>query len=230
MSYFTSITFLTQTNKALFYKALDTRDNTWVVLKQLISEDEKEHVVFQAQYQQLSGLSHPHIIKVKDYFMYEGKPTVVMPYYEGENGQDYLQHASLSKRHFLDLLSAVAYLHRRNILHYDLKPSNCFILKTGKLMLLDIGYYSAIDAWVSLTPRYASPELLAKEAPAKTDDIYAVGLILQESLAKTGKSIPWLLRYVLQKVLAPQKAGRWRSIVPFYLCVFFSHRQSFNPD
>jgi serine/threonine protein kinase len=114
---------------------------------------------------------------------------IVMEYIEGRTLDKYLAEKPQKKernRIFSELLSAVGYLHKRGIIHNDLKPENIIItLADNTLKLIDFGLADS-DAEYAMrtlgcTPRYASPELQAKSGAIDArSDIYSIGVIMQE--------------------------------------------------
>ncbi|KAL1591341.1 hypothetical protein SLS60_012085 [Paraconiothyrium brasiliense] len=90
------------------------------------------------------------------------------------------------------LCNALAYLHRNNIRHKDLKPQNVLI-HGDNLLLTDFGFSLDFSdetastttgrpsAW---TVRYAAPEVLNFEARSRATDIYALGCVLIEMISR----------------------------------------------
>jgi serine/threonine-protein kinase len=88
-----------------------------------------------------------------------------------------------------ECLAALAALHRENIVHGDIKPSNIMVKRTGNAKIVDIG--SAIDlndppAHRTCTPSYAAPEVLEGAIYTPRSDLASLGYVLIEMLA--GKS------------------------------------------
>lgn len=95
----------------------------------------------------------------------------------------------------LDVCNAVAYAHRRGVIHCDLKPSNVLVDERGRAKVLDFGLARLLDidptSTLSLsgpalmgTLAYMSPEQAAGRA---TDvdvrsDVYAIGVMMYELL------------------------------------------------
>ena len=85
-----------------------------------------------------------------------------------------------------DCLAALAMLHREDITHGDLKPSNVMLKRTGMAKVVDIG--SAVDlrsaegrrAW---SPLYAAPEVLDGGPVTPQSDLASLGYVLVEMLA-----------------------------------------------
>lgn len=85
-----------------------------------------------------------------------------------------------------DCLAALAALHRENIVHGDIKPSNIMIKRSGHAKLIDIG--SAFDAsnqpnLFTCTPVYAAPEVLESNSISPRSDLASLGYVLVELLS-----------------------------------------------
>ncbi|MFK3816908.1 protein kinase [Pseudomonas sp. NPDC089407] len=86
------------------------------------------------------------------------------------------------------LLQAVGVLHRRNLLHRDIKPDNLHLGRDGQLRLLDFGlaYCPGLseDSLHELpgTPSYIAPEAFDGQPPGPRQDLYAVGVTLYHLL------------------------------------------------
>jgi serine/threonine protein kinase len=89
--------------------------------------------------------------------------------------------------------AGLEHAHERGIVHGDLKPRNLLITREGELRILDFGAAQQIVrtqssrqpdfAPVSLTPAYASCELLEGRAADPRDDLYALACICYELLS-----------------------------------------------
>ncbi|MBR7522833.1 MULTISPECIES: bifunctional protein-serine/threonine kinase/phosphatase [Pseudomonas] len=86
------------------------------------------------------------------------------------------------------LLQAVGVLHRRNLLHRDIKPDNLHLGCDGQLRLLDFGlaYCPGLceDPQHALpgTPSYIAPEAFDGQPPSPRQDLYAAGVTLYHLL------------------------------------------------
>lgn len=161
-----------------------TKDDTEVQLRMLRRE-----------YELSLGCDHAHVVHI---FVYEPNlevgPGIVMEYLECRSLSEYLmERPSLREREriFGELLSAVGYMHRRGVIHNDLKPDNLLVTHAdNSLKLIDFGLADN-DAEIAMrnlgcTPHYASPEL--RERSGQVDarsDIYSVGVIMREMLGNS---------------------------------------------
>ncbi len=85
-----------------------------------------------------------------------------------------------------ECLAGLAALHREEIVHGDIKPSNIMVKRTGNAKIIDIG--SALDLndmpqQKTCTPQYAAPEVLDREEMTPRSDLASVGYVLIELLA-----------------------------------------------
>ncbi|MCY1054409.1 serine/threonine-protein kinase [Nannocystis sp. SCPEA4] len=102
----------------------------------------------------------------------------------------------------VQLGEALAAAHACNIIHRDVKPSNCFLVEGGDhgddfVKLIDFGIAKDLDAsgeqtglgMVLGTPGYVAPELLAGESRASpATDVYGLGVTIYKLM--TGR-LPW---------------------------------------
>jgi eukaryotic-like serine/threonine-protein kinase len=150
----------------------------------------------------LATLEHPGIARFLDGGRTpEGIWFLALEYVEGE---DLLAHAGsrgLSTgervRLFLAVLEAVAFAHSRGVVHRDLKPSNILVGADGRPRLLDFGISKLTDPDANgdaaatrtelraFTPAYASPEQFRGRRATATADVYSLGVMLYELLART---------------------------------------------
>ena len=143
-------------------------------------------------------LQHPHIVPVLNAGEHGDLLWYTMPFVEGVSLRDSLLHtgkfsARTVTRVLHDVLDALAYAHRRGVIHRDIKPGN--ILHHGAHSLVtDFGVAKALSASLPHsgttsvgiaigTPAYMAPEQLAADPSADHRmDLYAVGLLAYELL------------------------------------------------
>ncbi|MBB3046271.1 serine/threonine protein kinase [Litorivivens lipolytica] len=164
------------------------------------AKDSRAFIALQRETDKSQTLAHPNIITVYDFDRDDAIFFMTMESLTGCTLDQYvISDAERAERvaYITDLANAIAYAHKRNIVHSDLKPANIFITDNNTLKVLDFGIaraYSAIegdktqadpDEISGLTPTYASYEMFERQPPHPADDVYALGLIAYEML--TGK-------------------------------------------
>jgi len=192
---------LGQGGMGVVYTALDSFTGKQVALKKsgglatgvetlAPTKDNTEYrLLLVNEFKILAGLRHPNIISVLDYGFDEDKS----PYFTMEllQGGKSLRDAAIdrSDEHKLGLvvqmLQALAYLHRHTILHRDLKPGNVLVVG-DEVKVLDFGIamlrqqQDEHDQMVAGTLLYIAPEVLRGEQPTPAADLYAVGVMAYE--------------------------------------------------
>ncbi|MBN1659927.1 MAG: tetratricopeptide repeat protein [Anaerolineae bacterium] len=140
------------------------------------------------EFRVLASLRHPGIIGVLDYgFDDQHQPYFTMEYLPAartllEAGE--AQPLDVQLALILQMLEALAYLHRRGILHRDLKPGN--VLVTGDVVkLLDFGLSVSRERAAGTVGSfgYMAPEVVVGRPAGEPSDLYSVGVMAYELLA-----------------------------------------------
>ena len=149
----------------------------------------------------LARLSHPHIARLFDAGMGDsGQPYLVLEYVEGTRIDRYAAEQRLGVTGrlelFLQVADAVAHAHANLVVHRDLKPSNILVDRHGQAKLLDFGVSTLLGSESAggpstltlagsraLTPEHAAPEQLAGGVVTTATDVYALGVLLYQSLS-----------------------------------------------
>lgn len=199
---FTEITLLHQTSVHQLYRA--KRFGRWYLLKALIPElrDSDFHrQMLLKEMEVLIPLNHPNIVscmgieRIDDYIDSKGQPIsvgecLILEYIEGQTLDGYVRQTISDNRDLYEnimgeLLDAISYMHASGITHRDLKPSNIMITNNGNhVKLIDFSLADtnshAILKQPSGTRRYMSPEQTTATTPDERNDIYSLGLIINQ--------------------------------------------------
>jgi serine/threonine protein kinase len=86
--------------------------------------------------------------------------------------------------YFLQILEAVQYLHRNNVIHRDLKLGNLFLNKDLQVKLGDMGLSTKLEnaderkKTICGTPNYIAPEVISGGTHSFEVDVWSLGVIL----------------------------------------------------
>lgn len=190
------------------YRAIDRRrahlseTARCVAVKVLNGECAREPqalVELEREFHQAQSLSHPNIASVFDLDRDGDTWFVVMELLEGELLSSVLRKLAgrpMRREHAFAIMAAIgaalAYAHRREIVHGDLKPGNVILTIHGEVRVLDFGFArnrpldlhtaSAMHEAPSPSPAYASVERVNGSVPDPSDDVYSFACIAYELL------------------------------------------------
>jgi DNA-binding SARP family transcriptional activator/WD40 repeat protein len=145
---------------------------------------------FEREAQRVANLEHPHVLPLHDYWRDPTGAYLVMPLMRGGSLEDSLRAGGWSLEPTLRLLdqvgSALAYAHRRGVLHGDVKTANVLLDEDGNAYLSDFGIAGPLidDRDPELTSRgLLSPEEVSGESVTIRSDIFALGALTFEVLS-----------------------------------------------
>jgi eukaryotic-like serine/threonine-protein kinase len=144
----------------------------------------------------LASLNHPNIAALRTALTYENQLVMIMEFVEGETLANRIARAPISTAEAVNyseqILSALSYAHKNNIIHRDIKPANMMLTPQGVVKLMDFGIArSGTDGSLTSTGttlgslNYMPPEQVRGESADARSDLYSFGISLYELL--TGK-------------------------------------------
>jgi len=194
----------------------------------------------------LASLQHPHVVRYQDSFHSDGALYIVMELCDGGDLQAMLARRvaaglELSAAEvwclFLQVVLGLEFIHRRHVLHRDLKSANLFLSSSAAMeggycvklgdfgVARELGTASYARTLIG-TPAYLSPELCEDEPYNQKSDIWALGVVLFECLSMGGRPFEannqcaMILKIVKGSFAAPRRghggglAGReWKALL-----------------
>ena len=139
-----------------------------------------------------SRIDHPNILPILFVNETISEFDIVLEYSSYGNLFHYIRknkslNESLSFRLFIQVVNAVFFLHKNNLIHRDIKPENILIFEKNHLKLCDFGWCAKIEEGEQRctfcgTTEYMSPELVNHTEYSKEVDIWSLGILLFEMI------------------------------------------------
>jgi eukaryotic-like serine/threonine-protein kinase len=167
-----------------------------VALKVLYSRfaQDREFVErFRREAESAAGLNHPNVVSVYDRGEVDGTYYIAMQYLEGRSLKQLIDVGLTPEQSVYlirQVLEGARFAHRNGIVHRDLKPQNVIVDDDGKAVVTDFGIARAGVSEITQTgsvmgtPHYLSPEQAQGEGVTPVSDLYSIGVILYEALAR----------------------------------------------
>lgn len=184
------------------YRARNVIDDSVVALKMLNIVGDEAQRRFLREFNILSRIRHPRIVRSHRWGIFEGKPYFSMDYVAGRPLHDLIGNAedreilrtSWFNPFLLQIAQGLSYIHNHGLVHRDLKPSNIMISQDDdkpNIIILDLGLARFQDSRVlrvtqpgstTGTAEYMSPEQIRGRAVDQRSDLYSLGVILYQIL------------------------------------------------
>ena len=191
------------------YRARDTklqRDVAIKIVPAALAGDPVARARFDAESRAVAALSHPNVIAIFDAGSEGGVVYAVTELLEGKTLRDALKDGPMPVRRAVDVAvqvaSGLSAAHTQGITHRDLKPENIFVMRDGRVKVLDFGlakvvapvaasksvaatYTPTSPGMVLGTVGYMSPEQVRARPVDHRSDIFSLGAVLYEMLTGT---------------------------------------------
>jgi len=198
---------------------------------------------FKAEFRHMARLRHPNVAEVYDFERMQGTADhfFTMQMIAGRDVYQVTEGAPWQTS--LDLLvqvcRALAYIHSRRLIHFDIKPANVLVDPSGVVKVLDFGIATMRPAGALRrlrgTPAYMAPEIAATQVVDHRVDLFSLGILAYQlfcrALPYAGQSsidilhkthpvaftaaqrdaLPEWLRAIVLRLCALEPAARFRT-------------------
>ena len=137
------------------------------------------------------SLIHPNIIRLYSYFEDEKNYLIVLEYAKESLYSKMKKIGKLKEDEafniFIQITSALYFLHSNNYIHRDIKPENILINENNEIKLCDFGWCTKINKKIKTIIKnnkieYISPEMIREQPYDQSIDIWSLGILLYELL------------------------------------------------
>ncbi len=169
--------------------------NRPVAIKMILAgqlADEADVRRFHTEAEAAANLDHPGIVPIHEVGQHEGQHYFSMGFVDGPSLAQRLADGPITPREAAELMArvaeAIAYAHRRGLIHRDIKPGNILLDRDGSPRITDFGLAKRVESDSALTasgqimgtPSYMPPEQADGRGAAAGPkaDVYAIGATL----------------------------------------------------
>ena len=220
------------------YRAVDLGLGRNVAIKALsrVTDDRMRAIVQEAR--AMARVAHPNLAMIHGVEAWRDTSFLVQEYLQQGTLAQRLSRARLTVEDALELGVTLAdlliHLHRAELMHCDIKPSNIGYTADGVLKLFDFGLargpvaiappLDGAPREVVGTPFYMSPEAIAGAPPSPAVDLWALGVVLYEAIAGRrpfdGATTPDVLAAIVGGRRPPPIPGAMPALSTFFDGVF----------
>ncbi|KAF3825862.1 hypothetical protein GH733_006689, partial [Mirounga leonina] len=166
----------------------------------------------------LAKMRHPNIVAFQESFEAEGHLYIVMEYCDGGDLMQKIKHQKgklfpedMILNWFTQMCLGVNHIHKKRVLHRDIKSKNIFLTQNGKVKLGDFGSARLLSSPMAFactyvgTPYYVPPEIWENMPYNNKSDIWSLGCILYELCTLKHPANSWksLILKICQGSLGP---------------------------
>jgi serine/threonine-protein kinase PpkA len=198
------------------------------VLKHIDSLQQAERFLREARI--VAALEHRNIVTIHDVGSVEDRYYIAMEFLEGGSLADRIEHG-LPAAQALELVEAVAgcldFVHRRGVVHRDIKPGNILFHADGTPKLSDFGIAKELaddqegtmDGSCLGSPYYLSPEQAEGRPLDGRSDIYSLGIVFYQMLTgrrpyAEGSHIETIVAHLSHPIpVLPERFARYQRLL-----------------
>lgn len=169
------------------FLAKERVSNRFVAIKQLLTENKflQENIIHEIE--TVAKFENPNIVTFYHHFREEGIFYLVMEYCSGGSLRDKINSNTYTNTEAIDwmitLAKSLRIIHKKGIIHHDIKPDNILFTQNGNIKIADFGVANKNMG----TRSYMCPESFSWDFKSTNDpriDIYSLGITLMELLTK----------------------------------------------
>ena len=163
-----------------------------ILLKSFLKKKhQQEHTMTEREL--MVSINCPFIMNIKYAFQDDSQLYLVTDFMQGGDIFFHLHDKGKFKRerakfYIIEIILAIEFLHKNNMIYRDLKPENILMDKEGHIKITDFGLSKILDDMndkvftLCGTPQYIAPEIIKKKGYDKGIDWWSLGCLFYEFL------------------------------------------------
>ena len=179
--------------------------NRDIVIKEIERKEDWNLEDYYEEAKLINEMKHPNVVEIivageileiieNDKYCRVEQVLLAMPYYKNGSLKEYMKKNTLTidekNNIMLGILHGLESIHRKRLLHLDLKPDNILISDDGDAIISDFGisvYLKKLKDFIKLknhkkgvSPYLITPEMFIDKKPflSRKTDIYQIGLLM----------------------------------------------------
>ncbi|CAP34150.1 Protein CBG16284 [Caenorhabditis briggsae] len=190
-----------------------TKEKVAVKVMDKSKMDQKAQKLLKREIQSMEKMNHPNIIRLFECVDTLARVHLVLEYASGGELYTFVHEKGKltetdARPFFAQIVSAVAHMHSRNLVHRDIKAENVMFSNPTLVKLVDFGFSCTVDPNMLLetfcgSPPYAAPELFRdKSYSGDLVDVWALGVLMYFMLVGTtpfkGETVSQMKKQIME--------------------------------